>query len=43
MIEQDKRKIEQTNQLTNRIERKPVSAEDKKRISKMLKGLMNEI
>ena len=43
MIEQEKRKIEQTNQLINRIERKPVSAEDKKRISKMLKGLMNEI
>ena len=43
MIEQEKRQLEQTNQLANRIERKESTPADKKRISEMLKGLMDEI
>ena len=43
MIEQEKRQLEHTNQLANRIERKESTPADKKRISEMLKGLMDEI
>ena len=43
MIAAEKRQAEQANQLTNRIERKKVTPADKKRISKMIKGLIDEV
>lgn len=43
MIERDKRQLEQSKQLANRIERKESTPADKQRINDLLKGLMNEI
>jgi hypothetical protein len=43
MIEHDKRQLEQSKQLANRIELKESTPADKKRINEMLKGLINEI